>query len=301
MELPFIYNKKLLVDGFNATIRRKNDSEGWEGISRVQERPEEGSRVWKNKLIYFTTDEDFNIEDSSLLVDRTTRVRHLSYTEGCEDPRLLDSNKALTVTLDTNNRWKPEISLIEFDSKSSIISSIKPLEVDGISVNSIQKNWIPLKVSGSGTMSPKLILLHQSFPFRIISVDMKTGKGSIIKEYTTPLDSTGIVAHNGAALQLVDGKWLVTVRIKNGYKYKHSLWLLLDEEYNLIKYSEPFVFRKLCSDGSPVSYEMCMSMQHDKHESDNVIVCSVGLSDTHSEIFKYKINVILDLLVNSVL
>ncbi len=289
MELPNIYNKRLLVPGFNATIRRLCP-EGWEGISRVQERPAPGSNVWKNKLFYFRTDEDFNIEEQKLLVDRNCRQKFLSYTEGCEDPRFLDSNQALVITLDTNNRWKPEISLIDFDSDSGFIDTIRPLMVNGISQNTIQKNWIPLKVESNGN----IIMLQQSFPFRIISVNRETGIGNIIKEYSTALDNS-IVAHNGAALHLHEGGWLVTIRVKSGHKYKHSIWLYLNESYELIKYSDPFIFLQTSFDGTLVSYEMCMSICYD---TDDCIVCSVGISDTHSEIFKYRLEDIQAQLVN---
>ncbi len=291
MELPNIYNKRLLVNGFNATIRRLANLQGWEGISRVQERPAPGSNVWVNKLFYFRTDEDFNIEEQKLMVDISCRQKFLSFTEGCEDPRFLfDNNQALVVTLDTNNRWKPEMSLIDFDRDTYSINKVKPLVVDGISQNIIQKNWIPLKVDTNGD----IIMLHHSFPFRIIRLNMITGIGETIKEYTTVLDDS-IIGHNGAALHLHEGGWLVSIRVKSGYKYKHSIWLYLNDEYELIKYSDPFIFRETSFDGTLVSYEMCMSMCYDTNDC---IVCSVGISDTHSEVFKYRLEDIHALLVN---
>lgn len=50
-----------------------------------------------------------------------------------------------------------------------------------------------------------------------------------------------LIAHNGAAVALEDG-FLISARIKSGYSYKHSVWILLDRSYKYRGVSPPFRF-----------------------------------------------------------
>jgi hypothetical protein len=77
---------------------------------------------------------------------------------------------------------------------------------------------------------------------------------------------------------------LVVVRIIKDHNYHYSLWLVLDEEYSIIKISKPFTFMKkkeyeLIEYNKGFWYETCMCLME---KNDNEIYASLSISDCYN-------------------
>lgn len=269
---------KIPLPGFNASIYPTEF--GWIGTQRQQHLQKTPGAPRYPEVVNITTlfhlDHNFQLIHSEELQDNPNRVKHTSYTRGVEDCRLISNSELLAVTLDTNTRWKPEVSYVKFDD--SKITSIRPL---AFTPEGIQKNWLLLSRKNS-----VLTLLQHSNPFRIIEADLETGQTKTLKEYTIP--SLNGKYHNGAVVHLPEQKqYLLTVRVKDGYNYAHSLWILLNESYDVIGYSKPFRFAE--KEDSNISYEMCMSLFL---KNDTITAC-LGISDRCSAIYSFSLDTIL--------
>lgn len=266
-----LFQKQLEIPGFNACIWPTED--GYIGLSRTcRHRSDENNfpEVY-NRLLWFRLNNDFDMIEQSFLEDVSGRIVHTSWTTGFEDPRFITPSTALVVTCDTSPHWIPEISLIHLNSETKQVTAVHPLRTN--SDHGPQKNWLFLK-NHSDTQTE---YLYSSFPFRVISVDKETGTGTIVK-------TTGVsdrVAHNGALVVFANG-YLLTVRIREGNGYKHSLWVFLNAEYEPVAISDPFIF-------VAPTYEMCMSL----HVEGDILVACVSVGDTTVYVQKYNVNDIL--------
>ncbi len=223
-----------------------------------------------NMLHFFTMNSMFETSVKGEIKDMG-RVHHKSWTSGFEDARLLDENSCLVVTCDTNPHWKSDISYLEFNQDLQI-TCLRPLEIQGFNrASRMEKNWLVLQ-RWKTTETDEVHILHSCSPLRVLRCDLKTGKGNVIFEKENPHIPTPF--HNGAVLRCEEG-FLVTGRVKDSFRYKHSLWLLLDHEYNVKAVSKPFLF------GENENYEMCMSLR----QVGNFVYACVGLSDTFSAVF----------------
>jgi hypothetical protein len=223
-----------------------------------------------NLLQYFTMNANFEPTVKGEVKD-IGRVHHRNWTSGFEDARLLDEHSCFTVTCDTNQFWKSDVTYIKFNEQLQT-TTLTPLEIQGFDrASRMEKNWLVLQRWKSGT-TDEVHILHSCSPLRIVRCDLVSGRGNVIVEKENPHIPTPF--HNGAVLRCEQG-FLVTGRVKEGYGYKHSLWILLDHEYNMKAVSTPFRFTE--TEG----YEMCMSL---RKTGDTVYAC-VGLSDRCSAIF----------------
>ena len=275
-----IYTKRLDISGYNACLLQIKD--GYTGLVRNTTRAA-NSTFGINTIAQFTLDCEFNTLSYNVLEDRSNRHIYRSWTSGPEDPRLISPNEFYAVTCDTNDRWQAEISKITFSE--GVITSVVP-QVATDRPRGVEKNWILLNSWGT-----ERHLLYSCHPFRILRLDDRTGAGHIFFEYTLP--GIHLNAHNGAAVALDDG-FLVSARIKEGYAYKHSVWLKFDRAYKCVGISPPFRFLNdgaLQSDGSfrPGGYEMNMST----HREEDLLVCCVGINDSYNLVVKYRLEDVL--------
>ena len=268
IQINFI--KKIDVPGYNGCLL--NHEGTWYGTSRFDSWEND---FRNNQIIFMNLDNNYNVCSVKIMKDITNRPIYRSYTKGPEDSRFIDSSRLISVTLDTNTNWKPQLSILTMDNETKDIIHVLPMRVTDISLN-VEKNWLFLKENDT-----ELTFLHSSFPFRIINVNKTTGEGYTTKFYET---SINIKAHNGSILLLPDGNYLLTVRVKEQHNYKHSLFCILDSEFNLTKISKPFKF-----DNSS-SYEMCMSMTI----VDENIVCCVGIDDLCTNIYNVNLESVIN-------
>lgn len=280
-----IFEKKLDIVGFNACIYPLDNE--YIGLIRNCYNHEVRGVYPEatNTLYFFKLNSNFDILEYNILEDKSGRVIHKSWVTGPEDPRLISPTNALVITCDTNTRWKAEVSIMSFDYHSKIISNLHPIQISGLE-NNIQKNWLYIR-SYDDEYSD---YLYSSFPFKIARISNKTFTGNIIKTINT---DHNLVSHNGAITKISEG-YLLTTRIKKNYNYNYSLWIILDEELNIIKISTPFLFKgKLEYDTngsiniSP--YEMCMSL----HVENNILIACVSIDDKDVYIQKYNLNELL--------
>lgn len=192
-------------------------------------------------------DQDFKVLKRMDLQDRTVREKPSGCLTGLEDCRLIDDMSLLAVTHDTNPKNHAQISFVRFSLLTNIISDIQPLIIEGIDPDQTQKNWLLLRQWGD-----ELHLLQNYNPWRVVRVNSKSGKGSILKEES--LSNLNLKAHGGAAVELPDHTFLVTIREYRRRYYAGSRWLHIDAQYNLIGISPIFRFQ------NELYYEMCMSL-----------------------------------------
>lgn len=285
--------KNLNINGFNACIS-PNKTLGYNGIVRRQILLGGGNPSVRNEYFFFTLDTDFKVIEISLMKDTTNRTIHCNFTTGIEDARFVDDESLVAVTLDTNDRWKTEVSYIQIHPTTHEIVGIVPLFIEGFP-NHNEKNWIVIeKKDGCARM------LYSCNPLRLVDVDLFSGRGRLVKEYSVPNLEDAL--HTGSILKLDDG-YLVTARKKSGHSYKHSRWMLFDSEFNMKAYSDPFRFHeeyKYVKSMEPLeyntgSYEMCMSM----HREDDKVVACVSVDDRDIYVYKYKLEDLLKLCVNA--
>ena len=278
------FTKQLDIPGYNASILKTED--GYIGLTRTcisYERygvyPECG-----NTLFAFKLDTSFSVLDVQMIKDESGRKTYKNWTEGFEDPRLLTPSSALVVTCDSNNHWHTEVSEIVLDGH--IVRSVRPYQVKDISPMN-QKNWLFLRHHDDVYDD----YLYSSFPFKILRLHRETKCGSIVKTITTPQSYT---SHNGSVVKL-DSGFLFTSRIKRSHEYLYSLWVRMDDEYNVLGISNPFLFTdtlKRNANGTypRATYEMCMSLHL---EGPDLVVC-VSAGDARVFIQKYKLSEILE-------
>lgn len=232
-----------------------------------------------NLLYFFTMNPSFETNEKGEIKD-IGRVHHRNWTSGFEDARLLDEESCLAVTCDTNPFWKSDITFIKFN-KDLQTTSLTPLEIAGFDRGSrMEKNWLVLQ-RWKTNEADEVHILHSCSPLRILRCDLQTGKGNVIVEKENPHIPTPF--HNGAVLRNEQG-FFVTGRVKEGYAYKHSLWIFIDFEYNIKAVSKPFHFAK------DENYEMCMSL----HRLGSLVYACVGLSDRCSAVFCTTMEKIMD-------
>jgi len=230
-------------------------------------------------------DSNFNILQSELLDESLERDRHLSFSSGIEDARLIDDKTFTCLSLDTNAMWKPEVCYVEFEN--SKVTIIRSLYIEGEQYTKIEKNWVLLKRDEN-----IMYFLYWYNPLVVIKVDIDTGKGNKIISHD--ISNLNLNAHGGSCLYLEkEKKYLVIVRnfIQNTYTYESNCFLLLDENYNLYGYSDNFRFSN-----SYNGYEMCLSLLL----KDDILYCFVSLycivsvcEEADNFVYKYYLSDIL--------
>lgn len=274
---------QLGVLGFNACLRPNSDSEAgqWKAlVRRIRYYGRQG--VYPegvNELFVAGIVEDrghWKVSDAHKVKDTESRPRHVNYTSGFEDARWLGPYSALAVTLDTNSEFRCEMSYLEFDENLQEVRVVRPLRIEGIASRT-EKNWLPLEVEDR----ERALFLYSCAPLRVAQVNLATGLGRIV--YEGPGLPDGIVAHNGAVLTLPE-HYLVTVRIKDGYRYVSSRWLLIEKNgYKVVGISAPS--RLMPGD----AYEMCMSL----HLDGGVVTACVSEGDRDIFILQYRLEELL--------
>jgi hypothetical protein len=290
-ELKGGYNMCLVPEwngnGFVATvrlskclIRESNDDKHFS----VRTYPEIQNECW---IVHF--DHQFRIVRYSKLVEKqSTRIKHRSFTSGLEDCRLIVQSNGIAqlfaITLDTNNRWLTEMSCCEISLAKSQHEIPVPMVYEELNIDTNQKNWIPLRCWGY-----ECHFLQQCNPWRVIRMNTKTGKGTVLLE----LKDGGLCnfeAHAAASVRLSDNQFLITVREYCEGKYIQSRWILIDDTYTPVKLSKPFRFQ------TELSYEMCMSLSLSSLPITTIIAC-VSLDDKAIQIHRFSLSAILETFV----
>ena len=175
---------------------------------------------------------------------------------------------------------------MKFDSEHGLVTKIQPLNIVDLP-RQIEKNWVVLNIdNGEATV------LYSTNPLIILKVHLDSGIGSIIHK------GVGISchAHNGSAVPLEDGSFLLSVRVKDGIHYKHSLWVKMLSDYSIHSISLPYrftnnEFRNDYNDHEV--FEMCMSIHLEGQE----LIACLGMNDTHISIIKIPLNYVLSNLI----
>jgi hypothetical protein len=262
----------LHIVGYNGSILPRDPKQPYTGLIR---RTNHTSDEVSNTLHYFEISDTNKVLTIKPLEDTINRPRHRSWASGIEDARILTDHSCLAVTLDTNPHWKAEVSYVEFDITQGILTKILPLSIESIP-RTIEKNWLYIQHFDTNHID----CLYSSNPIHVVRINLTTGIGQTIYKSTTYFD--GKVFHNGSIVKLPDGGFLLAVREKDTYKYKHSLFLKLSDDYALECISDPFKFNE------NYKYEMCMSM----HIETTTLVACVGSDDARTSIFTIPLSTI---------
>jgi hypothetical protein len=177
------------------------------------------------------------------------------------------------------------MAYVEFSNEEQKITKITRLYIeDKQGVN--QKNWLYLK-----RKNDIMYLLYFYNPIQIVSVDLLTGKGSIVKSYTkenTQLNCNDGEFHGGACLYLEKfNKYLVSIRKITKHKFVSNYWLLFNHEYELEGISDSFIFE--LKEGTESNYQMNMSL----HIECDLLYAAVSISDAFVNIYKFNIDDVL--------
>jgi len=238
-----------------------------------------------NETSILHLDNDFNLLSVNILNEERVGIPIFrSYTKGVEDCRLIDEGSFLCSSLDTNEHWKPEVCYCEFSNNK--ITKLLKLFIDGEQYTRIEKNWLFLKRENNN-----LLLLYWYNPFKIVSVDLDSGCGKIVKEYSIP--NLNLNAHGGACIYLeAEDKYLVVIRnfVVNSYKFRNNQWLLLDNNFMLIGISNEFIFPV----NSEFNYQMCMSLIIKSSENKRLLYAIVSIDETNNYIYEYDLNNVLN-------
>jgi hypothetical protein len=234
----------------------------------------------KTKILYLN--ENFEIK-SSYYLNENIDIKHLSYSEGIEDCRLINEKSLLCTALHTNSHWKPEMCYVEFENNK--IKKLKQLYIEGQQYTKVEKNWLFLKKEEN-----TIFCLYNYNPIQIISVDINTGKGNIIKEYNIP--GVKLNSHGGACVYLEKhNKYLVIVRNVLNHQFQGNHFLLFDDSYDLQGVSDEFNFSDFKG-----YYQMCMSLivKTDENTNEQILYAFVGVNDNACYIYDYKLHDILE-------
>lgn len=221
-----------------------------------------------NTTVIAHFDDDFNVVSQFDLKDNLHSMpRYINYTSGLEDIRIIGDNHIIAGSLDTNPDWLCGLVYAEFSHETHELTKMVRLYIDGVPKTN-QKNWTVLnKREGSGSGGGDIYhMLYWYNPFTVISLDTTTGKAECIKKYDVSLFSNmrGINMHGGACIFLERYKqYLVLVRCletRSGTVfYNNSMWMLLDEKYELCGLSKIGLFNFETPDVEPIKYELCIS------------------------------------------
>jgi len=280
------------VKGFNMSLVKT--STGYAGTLRRQTiLPLRNPRYpeVENTLIWLDFTPDFLLVSVRELKDGTTHTKHMNFTRGPEDVRLVTSSQGLGVSLDTNGQFRIEMALV--DLSSTELKKVTPLQF--AESQRAEKNWILLRC-----VSPtRWHLLYSANPIKVLELDTLSGNCQVFTQHPTPLHES---THNGAAVCLPTGQYLVAVRSKQGHSYLHSRFMLLDATYAVLGFSEPFRFlysdEYRNDDGTYRTgpYEMCMSLWIEG----DVLYASVSINDATNYILEYSLEGIVKKLIQSV-
>jgi hypothetical protein len=280
--------KKINFPGFNFSFQKTRDK--YIGIIRNIDRNRTKIRTYPeafNLCYILSLDEEFNVLSNYLLDENKNLInRFVNYTEGLEDARFVDEKSFLCVSLDTNPNFHTEMIYVEFCDIEQKIHRVVRLYLEG-QENRNQKNWLYLKKENN-----KLELLFSSYPIQIISVDLSSGKGNVLKSYPNPLLhlEDGEELHGGSSVFLKnENKYLFVIRKIKKHKFICNYWMLLDENYDFIALSESFLFEEKIE----ISYQMCMTL----YVEDKLLYTSVSINDEFVNIYKFNLHDILSNLI----
>lgn len=252
------------------SLIKKNTNENYIGIMRqVDNSYLDKTHLYPecfNTAYMLELDSSFNVLSKNVLNQNKECLsvpRYVNWSCGIEDSRLLDESSLLSVSLDTNPHWKPEMVYIEISDEEKKITKLTRLYIEGKEMES-QKNWLFLKKEDNRNDNVHFLYFYN--PFQIISVDLNTGKGHIIKTYNVP--NMNLHSHGGACIYLEKrNEYLVLVRNyevnlnKNASghpMFANHCWLLFNDLYDLCGISEPFLFEM--QDDTEIHFQICMSL-----------------------------------------
>lgn len=245
----------------------------------------------ENTLVYLTFTPDFLLVSVVELADETKHRKHINYTRGPEDVRLVTENCGLAVSLDTTPNFRIEVALLDCTSKAII--AVRPLRYS--EAKSVEKNWIFLRALDE----QRWHVLYSTNPIKVLEVNTSTLECTTFRESKSQLWNHP--THCGAAVQLPNGSFLIAVRCKKGHSYLHSRFMLLDATYSVVSYTVPFRFlydaEHSTSDGQYKCgpYEMCMSLWIEE----NSLFATVSVNDASTYILEYSLEAIVKKLIQS--
>ena len=280
--------KTIDFPGFNFSFK-KSQKDIYIGMIRQNDTSREKTAAYPeafNLTYILELDSQFNIISSYLLNENLDLCpRYTNFTSGIEDARILDDNSFLCVSLDTNPYWKTEMVYSEFSNEEKKITKMLRLYLEGEEFRN-QKNWLFFK-----KVENTMHLLYLYNPIQIISVDLVTGKSTILKSYikeNIDINSNECEFHGGSSVYLEKtNKYLVTIRKIVNHKFINNYWLLFDENYELCGISSPFLFEV---NNVEISYQMCMSL----HIEEDLLYTAVSINDSFVNIYKFNINDIIN-------
>jgi hypothetical protein len=287
MYLKFSIFKKIDFPGFNFSFKKTKKDTYIGTIRQVdyfREKPSQYPEVF-NLTYILELDSEFNVISNYLLNENLDLLpKYTNYTSGIEDTRLLDNNTFICVSLYTNPNWKTEMVYCELSHEEKTITKMVRMHLEEEPYRN-QKNWLFLN-----KVDNVIHLLYLYNPIQIISVDLLTGKGTIIKSYVKEnidINSNEYELHGGASVYLEKmNKYLVTIRKIKDHRFIDNYWLLFDEKYELVGISKPFIFEVIDVE---INYQMCMSL----HIENDLLYAAVSINDNFVNIYKFNIDDII--------
>jgi hypothetical protein len=273
-EISYIKKKQIEFPGYNLSfiVNPKNSKQYLATVRQIKKYPmEEEYPTCHSRVIFLVLDSSFEIINHEELLEKYTRTRHVSYTTGIEDCRLISDKYLSGVCLDTNEKWQPEMCLARLDNS---LLELVPLSLEGD--ENPQKNWLFLDQT-----EYSMNMIHSYDPLQIVSVEKATGISKII-HLRKIFNISDFEVHGGACVYL-ENKYLVLVRLVRNHDYCGSMWFMMNKQYKLLGLSPVFVFDKT------FKYEMCMSLVQQKDS----IFASVSFDDLYMYIYEFSLDSIV--------
>jgi tetratricopeptide (TPR) repeat protein len=250
-------------------------------------------KIVRTKNFLIKVNPQFEMVSKTEIIDKLEYTRHRGRPIiGLDDCRLFAKNGKFWFTcnnMETHPSGTPTISLCSlegnsFNREKTNIDSLKVIDSPTGDPNLCEKNWLPFEYQG------KFCAIHSHDPIRVISMDPRTGKVSVISEKKHGLELSRLRGGAGPINFILDDKkgyLTITHEVifedkeaSDGSKYTNRIYLhrfvWFDSTFQLGALSFPFYFEK-------IGVEFCAGMCYD-HQRTNILL-TVGIDDSSAYIY----------------
>ncbi|MBM4073592.1 MAG: tetratricopeptide repeat protein [Planctomycetes bacterium] len=196
-------------------------------------------QVIRTQNYFLSLDDGFAVRDCRALKDlAASPAKHAFPVKGFEDCRLFSCRGRFWCTCtvrDRNSDGTCQIAILALDDDRNAISVDV---VTGPHPDRHQKNWVPM------VASDELFLIYSSDPTIVLHYDFERRTARVVSN-ATPKPCLEFFRGSSQAIRIKDGWLYVTHEAKQIHEqirsYQHR-FVLMDEDFQLKGYSEPFYF-----------------------------------------------------------
>ncbi|HSW76952.1 MAG TPA: hypothetical protein VLG50_07890 [Candidatus Saccharimonadales bacterium] len=225
--------------------------------------------------VLMTLDQDFCIQNTKQIVDKTNNVYYDSFVYGIDDLRLINKTQFICSHGNFNQNRLIEQCLGTLDEHGHVI---KLIPLIGPVKGRHEKNWLPFY------QHDKLYVIYMIHPFMLYEVNQTNG--NLIQVKNTFLSDKNCSGFRGGSPPIkYKSGWLSLIHqvTKNLCYFHRFIWF--DENFTTMKLSLPFYFE---TKGIEFSLGMCYDGSH--------IIITHSVWDNHARIIVIDEDIINDYL-----